>query len=171
VSPGCCAATAASRRRRRRERRQRPMDLPAETLRVEPLGPVHVLDAEEDRAHVRFHALSPLAVDGDAHDGHATCGSVTGHGAATSVSAMASIESVTLDAGRPHSQQSLLHRRSSRPASHGQRLHGRSRRRRHAAEAGREVVPGYGGVAQAPHGTIRQVSTSAKKMPARPPGR
>jgi hypothetical protein len=25
---------------------------------------------------VRFHALSPLRLDGDAHDGHATCGSV-----------------------------------------------------------------------------------------------
>src|SRR5262245_55890171 len=37
-----------------------PLDLPAETLGVEPLGPVHVPDAEEDRAHVRVHFLSPL---------------------------------------------------------------------------------------------------------------
>jgi len=27
--------------------------------------------------HVRFHALSPFVLEGDAHDGHATCGSVT----------------------------------------------------------------------------------------------
>src|SRR4030095_960722 len=52
------------------------LHLPAETLRVELLGPVHVLDAEEDRAHVRLHDLSPWVVDGVAHDGHATCGSV-----------------------------------------------------------------------------------------------
>src|SRR4029450_4329775 len=41
-----------------------PLGLPAEALRVEPLGPVHVPDAEEDRAHVGVHALSSL-VPGD----------------------------------------------------------------------------------------------------------
>src|SRR6516165_7161192 len=60
------------------------LDLPAQPFRIEPLGPVHVLDAEEDRAHVRLHALSPLGLAGsplglagDAHDRHARCGRVT----------------------------------------------------------------------------------------------
>src|SRR5262245_30988276 len=34
-----------------------PLDLPAETRHVELLRPVHVPDAEEDRAHVRGHAV------------------------------------------------------------------------------------------------------------------
>src|SRR5439155_23340207 len=38
------------------------LDLPAQPFRVEPLGPVHVLDTEKYRAHVRFHALSPLGL-------------------------------------------------------------------------------------------------------------
>ena len=36
------------------------LDLPAEALRVELLGPVHVTDAEEDRAHLCVHALPPF---------------------------------------------------------------------------------------------------------------
>src|SRR5918996_5322034 len=40
------------------------LDLPAETLRVELLGPVQVLDAKEDRAHVRIHAVSPFCSSG-----------------------------------------------------------------------------------------------------------
>src|SRR6266516_1037312 len=53
------------------------LDLPAQPFRVEPLGSLHVLDTEEDRAHVRVHALSPLGFGRDAHDRHATCGPVT----------------------------------------------------------------------------------------------
>ena len=51
------------------------LDLPAQTLCVEPLGPVHVLDTEQDGTHVRFHAclLWGLVV---MHDSHATYGSV-----------------------------------------------------------------------------------------------
>src|SRR5262249_9819240 len=44
---------------------------------IEPPGPVHVGDAEQDRAHVRLHALSPLVLGGDAHDRHARCGPAT----------------------------------------------------------------------------------------------
>src|SRR5205823_10892253 len=33
------------------------LDLPAQPFRIEPLGPVHVLDTEKDRAHVRLHAF------------------------------------------------------------------------------------------------------------------
>src|SRR5215467_14668443 len=54
------------------------LDLPAQPFGVEPPGPVHVLDTEEDRTHVRFHALFPLIPGGDAHDRHAKCGPVTG---------------------------------------------------------------------------------------------
>src|SRR5262249_41505973 len=36
------------------------LDLPAQPFGIEPPGPVHVGDAEQDRAHVRLHALSPL---------------------------------------------------------------------------------------------------------------
>src|SRR5215469_12699326 len=32
------------------------LDLPAQPFGIEPLGSLHVLDTEEDRAHVRFHA-------------------------------------------------------------------------------------------------------------------
>src|SRR5262249_48364568 len=35
------------------------LDLPAQPFGVEPLGPLHVLDAEQDRAHVRLHACLP----------------------------------------------------------------------------------------------------------------
>src|SRR4029453_985990 len=35
-------------------------DLPAEPLPVELLGPFHVLDAEEDRAHIRLHIALPF---------------------------------------------------------------------------------------------------------------
>ena len=50
------------------------------------------------------------------------------------------------------------------PAGHGRRAdRRRPRRRRHAAEAGQEVFWGYGGVVQAPDGTIWKVATSAKK--------
>src|SRR5262249_33557654 len=54
------------------------LDLPAQPFGIEPLGPVHVLDTKQDRAHVRFHALSPLRLGGDAHDRHGRCGPVTG---------------------------------------------------------------------------------------------
>src|SRR5262249_5423181 len=54
------------------------LDLPAQPFRVEPLGSLHVLDTEEDRADVRFHALSPLGLGANAHDHHARCGPATG---------------------------------------------------------------------------------------------
>src|SRR5919106_400036 len=53
-------------------------DLPAETLRVELLGPVHVLDAEEDRAHVRVHVLPPFLSWTIPHSSHPRCGLVRG---------------------------------------------------------------------------------------------
>src|SRR5262249_2979967 len=53
------------------------LDLPAQPFGVAPLEPLHALDAEQDRAHVRLHALSPLVLGGDAHDHHARCGPVT----------------------------------------------------------------------------------------------
>src|ERR671918_1635567 len=53
-------------------------DLPAETLRVELLGPVHVLDAEEDRAHVRVHVLPPFLAWTIPHSSHPRCGLVRG---------------------------------------------------------------------------------------------
>src|SRR5262249_32136727 len=53
------------------------LDLPAQPAGIEPPGPVHVGDAEQNRAHVRLHALSPLRRGGDAHDRHARCGPVT----------------------------------------------------------------------------------------------
>jgi hypothetical protein len=36
------------------------LDRPAQAVRVEALGPLHVPDAQEERADVRVHAVSPL---------------------------------------------------------------------------------------------------------------
>src|SRR5215469_107855 len=53
------------------------LDLPAQPFGIKPPGPLHVLDTEEDRTHVRFHALSPLGLGGNAHHRHGGCGPMT----------------------------------------------------------------------------------------------